>query len=93
MAQRPRPEVKEQGKKGAEDLGFEGGQTSRGQDPLLQRTGADHLAEAPFPPPESPEGGGGWGLGDNARDKGPGQGAGFTASPDPGGETSLVGQG
>lgn len=39
----------------------------------LPRSGADHLAKAPFPPLAFPEGEG-WGLRDNARDKGLGPG-------------------
>lgn len=49
------------------------------------------MAKGPFPPLAFPEGEG-CGLGDNARAKGPGLGVGFMASPDPGRETSLVGQ-
>lgn len=92
MAQRPRLEVKEQRKKGAEDLGFEGGQTSRGQDPLLHRTGADHLAEAPFPPPESPEEGAAGDLGTMPGTKGRGRGLDLRPPLTPAEKPALLGK-
>lgn len=47
--------------------------TGHGQAGGPHGTEADHLANAPFPPLEFPEGKG-WGLGDNGRDRGQGPG-------------------